>query len=165
MYSYTHYNRWLLLAITLLNGKVVQSFTPSGVAFSKPSKLQQPSISICAITQSSYMYPTFEPRLSFADTHKKRCLAQYLSAKESESSLEFVKAGDGDALQALFEKQCDKDGLMTKKSLVSIPLIDNLLVCSKNSNVCVKISFISVKRQKNRLIIFIFIVTIPIRRL
>lgn len=127
MYSYTHYNRWLLLAITLLNGKVVQSFTPSGVAFSKPSKLQQPSISICAITQSSYMYPTFEPRLSFADTHKKRCLAQYLSAKESESSLEFVKAGDGDALQALFEKQCDKDGLMTKKSLVSIPLIDNLL--------------------------------------
>ena len=43
--------------------------------------------------------------------------------------LKFVKANDGEALQALFEKQCDKDGLMTKKSLVSIPMIADLLVC------------------------------------
>ena len=41
---------------------------------------------------------------------------------------EFVKADDGEALQALFEKQCDGDGLMTKKSLVSIPMIADLLV-------------------------------------
>ena len=42
--------------------------------------------------------------------------------------LDFVKADDGEALQALFEKQCDQDGLMTKKSLVSIPMIADLLV-------------------------------------
>lgn len=47
-----------------------------------------------------------------------------------DDAFEFVKADDGEALQALFEKQCDKDGLMTKKSLVSIPMIADLLVRS-----------------------------------
>lgn len=45
-----------------------------------------------------------------------------------EGDVEFVKADDGAALQALFEKQCDQDGLMTKKALVSIPMIADLLV-------------------------------------
>lgn len=50
-------------------------------------------------------------------------------SQEDESMVDFVKADDGEALQALFEKQCDKDGLMTKASLVSIPMIADLLVC------------------------------------
>lgn len=40
------------------------------------------------------------------------------------------QAHDGEALQILFHKQCDKDGLMTKSMLQSIPAIQELLVCS-----------------------------------
>jgi hypothetical protein len=50
------------------------------------------------------------------------------SDSKTDNNSEFVKADDGGALQALFEKQCDQDGLMTKKSLVSIPMIADLLV-------------------------------------
>lgn len=38
------------------------------------------------------------------------------------------EAQDGEALQALFAKQCDKDGLMTKQMLKGIPAIQELLV-------------------------------------
>lgn len=44
-----------------------------------------------------------------------------------DSSLEFVKADDGEALQALFEQVSDENGLMTKETLMSIPIIDDLL--------------------------------------
>mmetsp|Transcript_9282 Transcript_9282/g.11725 ORF Transcript_9282/g.11725 Transcript_9282/m.11725 type:complete len:593 (-) Transcript_9282:76-1854(-) len=47
--------------------------------------------------------------------------------KDNSYGTEFVKADDGDALQILFGKQCDEDGLMTKKTLVSIPAIADLL--------------------------------------
>ena len=36
---------------------------------------------------------------------------------------------DGEDLQALFAKHCDKDGLMTKQMLKEIPAIQELLVC------------------------------------
>jgi hypothetical protein len=36
---------------------------------------------------------------------------------------------DGEDLQALFAKHCDKDGLMTKQMLKGIPAIQELLVC------------------------------------
>lgn len=42
--------------------------------------------------------------------------------------VEFVKADDLEALQALFAKECDADGLMTKASLEAIPAIAELLV-------------------------------------
>ncbi len=121
MHSFTHFNRLVVLAINLINGKVVQSFTPSGVL------LKNNKQTVINIPSTRIIQPV--------DILKKRCLDQHLSAKEGESSkvdnddvLEFVEASDGEALQSLFEKQCDKDGLMTKKSLVSIPLIDDLLV-------------------------------------
>lgn len=38
------------------------------------------------------------------------------------------EAQDGEALQALFAKQCDKDGLMTKQMLMAVPVIQELLV-------------------------------------
>lgn len=56
-----------------------------------------------------------------------------------ESMVDFVKADDGEALQALFEQQCDEDGLMTKASLVSIPMIADLLVCSSSFYCCLGI--------------------------
>jgi len=36
-------------------------------------------------------------------------------------------AGDGDALQALFKKRCDSDGLMTRETLSAVPAIIDLL--------------------------------------
>lgn len=42
----------------------------------------------------------------------------------------FVKADDLEALQALFAKECDAEGLMTKAALESIPAIAELLVRS-----------------------------------
>ncbi len=47
---------------------------------------------------------------------------------KSNAEYNYVKADDSEALRALFEKQCDQDGLMTKNALVSIPMIEELLV-------------------------------------
>lgn len=41
---------------------------------------------------------------------------------------DFVKAQDGEALQTLFAKQCDDDGLMTMDTLKKVPAIAELLV-------------------------------------
>ena len=41
---------------------------------------------------------------------------------------EFVEAEDLEALQALFTKYCDKEGLMTKEKVTKIPPIGELLV-------------------------------------
>lgn len=46
----------------------------------------------------------------------------------SKSEDEFVEAEDLEALQALFTKYCDKEGLMTKEKVTEIPPIDELLV-------------------------------------
>lgn len=42
-------------------------------------------------------------------------------------SLANAKAGDGNALQAMFSKRCDSDGLMTKETLSNLPAIMDLL--------------------------------------
>mmetsp|Transcript_13326 Transcript_13326/g.20207 ORF Transcript_13326/g.20207 Transcript_13326/m.20207 type:complete len:607 (-) Transcript_13326:57-1877(-) len=127
-----YFNLFVLLAVSLINGKLVQSFTPSTCnAFLKDNKVSVANVP--ETKQSSYS--RLEPTLTFVDIpEKRRLVTQCFSAKESETSkadnddvLEFVKAEDGEALQALFEKQCDKDGLMTKTKLVSIPLISDLL--------------------------------------
>ena len=46
----------------------------------------------------------------------------------SKSEDEFVEAEDLEALQALFTKYCDKEGLMTKEKVTTIPPIEELLV-------------------------------------
>ena len=42
----------------------------------------------------------------------------------------FVEADDMDAIQKLFNKFCDEDGLMTKASLVAMPPFSDMLVSS-----------------------------------
>jgi hypothetical protein len=53
-----------------------------------------------------------------------------MSSSESNigGEIEYVKADDGEALQALFAKQCDSNGLMTKEKLRAVPAIADLLV-------------------------------------
>lgn len=50
------------------------------------------------------------------------------SSSFSTSSSDAPSAHDGEALQALFNTQCDKDGLMTKQMLAQVPAIQELLV-------------------------------------
>ena len=45
-----------------------------------------------------------------------------------EGGVEYVEAEDGEAVQALFEKYCDDDGLMTKAAVKAVPSITDLLV-------------------------------------
>lgn len=45
----------------------------------------------------------------------------------AQDEVEFVKAEDGEALQALFSKFCDADGLMTKTTVKAVPAIAELL--------------------------------------
>jgi hypothetical protein len=50
------------------------------------------------------------------------------SSSSSETDDDAPEAQDGEALQALFAKQCDKDGLMTKQMLKAVHAIQELLV-------------------------------------
>lgn len=50
------------------------------------------------------------------------------SGSGSSEDLEFVEAEDFEALQVLFSKYCDKEGLMTKKAVMKIPAIADLMV-------------------------------------
>ena len=112
----------LLLASTFLN---VQSF------------LQVPAATrngFVASVNSQHIISSSTPlHQATPFIQKKKALIRVFMSKGEEDRnqndvLDFVKADDGEALQALFEKQCDQDGLMTKKSLVSIPMIADLLV-------------------------------------
>ena len=65
--------------------------------------------------------------------YEDSCLALYSSSKSSQQQSEvedgdFVEAEDLPAIQALFNKYCDKDGLMTKADLTSIPVFADMLV-------------------------------------
>ena len=64
-------------------------------------------------------------RLSAATAFRIRPLN--LAASEAEED-EFVEAKDLEALQKLFSKYCDKEGLMTKEAVKKIPSIAELLV-------------------------------------
>jgi len=48
-------------------------------------------------------------------------------ATDGSAEVEFVRADDLEALQALFAKECDVDGLMSKASLETIPAVAELL--------------------------------------
>ena len=50
------------------------------------------------------------------------------STQQQEDEDMFVEAQDLDALQQLFSKYCDKEGLMSKQNLEQIPAIAQLLV-------------------------------------
>ena len=63
-------------------------------------------------------------------TIARRSVMKLNSELSDEHLNQFTKADDGDALQILFSKHCDKDGLMTKQILTSVPVIKDLLVSS-----------------------------------
>jgi hypothetical protein len=58
------------------------------------------------------------------------CLSSNNNDDDDDDDL-FVEAEDFEALQALFARYCDSEGLITKKSFLSIPMIADLLVSGK----------------------------------
>jgi len=67
--------------------------------------------------------------------HALRIQPKYLTAaataKGDNDDDGFVEAQDLEALQGLFSKYCDKEGLMTKDAVQQIPLIAELLVSER----------------------------------
>jgi hypothetical protein len=60
----------------------------------------------------------------------------WTTTSSSNKNNESPQAHDGEALQALFSEQCDQDGLMTKDTLQSVPMIAELLVRNIYTHVC-----------------------------
>ena len=64
---------------------------------------------------------------------KSRTIGRPIALKMADPSnekdgIEFVAADDGDALQDLFSRICDNEGLMTKEAVKKVPSIAQLLV-------------------------------------
>ena len=53
--------------------------------------------------------------------------------RASPDDLERPPASDGEALQSLFSRHCDSDGLMTEQQLRAVPSLEDLLVSSSPS--------------------------------
>ena len=50
------------------------------------------------------------------------------SSSTSSSSVEYPPASDGEALQSLFAKHCNDEGLMTEREMRNVPAIKDMLV-------------------------------------
>lgn len=50
------------------------------------------------------------------------------NSNDDDAEVEFVPADDGEALQALFAKHCNSEGLMTQAELRAVPAIGDMLV-------------------------------------
>jgi len=57
------------------------------------------------------------------ETHATICLKMTSSLAADDS----VAATDGESLQIFFSKHCDKDGLMSKNTLVSLPIVSEMM--------------------------------------
>ena len=75
----------------------------------------------CIFVVGSPLIGAFTPSLSKFLHHPASGIHPPISVFMSEPQ-------DGEALQSLFAKQCDPDGLMTKTALAQVPSIADLMV-------------------------------------
>jgi len=107
---------------------VVSAFLPS----------RQPFLATKSLPPRVRQTPAFVVTASTAvlKIHAFRIQPQYLTASAAAEGANdddgFVEAQDLEALQALFSKYCDKEGLMTKDAVQQTPLIAELLVSERN---------------------------------
>jgi hypothetical protein len=66
--------------------------------------------------------------LTGAFTSSRSTFLPRLAVRGQPVGLGMSETQDGEALQTLFAKQCDSDGLMTKDALSQVPSIADLLV-------------------------------------
>lgn len=63
-----------------------------------------------------------------ASVFRRKGVDLYAASSDIENIAEFVEAENFEALQRLFSKFCDKEGLITKKAVMMIPAIADLMV-------------------------------------
>lgn len=104
-------NGYLMVTVGLLGTGVVSAFSFLALPLSQHSR--------CA----------FVPPMGFQQECRIRSNVprSLLLFSESKSASSSVAADDIDSLQALFNKYCDKDGLMTKAALAAMPPFCNML--------------------------------------
>lgn len=115
----------------------IESFSPTG---------RTPTLSTTDASQR-YSSPSRRSSLSFITSHiiqqqqlKKQhgdddnnpmllsMVATSSSSTSSSSSVEYPPASDGEALQSLFAKHCNDEGLMTEREMRNVPAIKDMLV-------------------------------------
>ena len=108
---------WLALLGMLLPAS--QSFAPTTTLTTRPQPTGTPFLAPRIALQK------YGPKLSsVVPFNGGVCLA----SSSVDASDGFVEAQDLEALQALFSKYCDEEGLMTKASAMQIPAIADLFV-------------------------------------
>lgn len=111
--------RWLVRLSVLQ--VVAQAFAPSILRF-PPRQQHLSQLTTTARFPASTTLPCGQ-RSVFSRT-------SYLQTKTTETVDGYVEAEDLDGLQDLFNRYCDREGLMTKNSVQQIPAIAELLVGS-----------------------------------
>ena len=116
----------------------IESFSPTG---------RTPTLSTTDASQR-YSSPSRRSSLSFITSHtiqqQKQLKKQHVdgdnnsillsmvatssSSTSSSSSVEYPPASDGEALQSLFAKHCNDEGLMTEREMRNVPAIKDMLV-------------------------------------
>ena len=118
----------------------IESFSPTG-------RTAVSSTSHVTTTSQRYSSPSRRSSFSFITTHiiqqqqlKKQhgdgdnnsillsMVATSSSSTSSSSSVEYPPASDGEALQSLFAKHCNDEGLMTEREMRNVPAIKDMLV-------------------------------------
>ena len=89
---------------------------------------QAASFGISIPRHSSLAHVIFSPKLYMLSQSNDGSFTS-TSSTSSNHNAAALDAHDGEALQHLFHKHCDKDGLMTKNMLMRVPAIQELLVC------------------------------------
>lgn len=125
---------WLVMTVTFsatlntrFGPKLVVSFSPtSPFIASRLCCSATAGTPACKSPLSSWAFLPSEERLQLRSGLLVRKMASEGGAS-NDKEVEYVEADDGEALQKLFAKQCDGDGLMTKSALRATPAIKELL--------------------------------------
>jgi len=106
------------MAVTLLALGYASSYAPHSFTFRPPA---------IATSARRFRHQRRHPRSIDTNFVVRSSVPSDDQSEVVKVSLANAKAGDGGALQALFSKRCDSDGLMTKETLSSLPAIMDLL--------------------------------------
>jgi hypothetical protein len=107
----------LIMQIALVSSFLTAPTTPSFVSISKSNCYLTPNL--VQTNKKSLIEECWMP----AKTSKLHMLSTSTSGAD-----DFVQADDFEALQKLFSKNCDDEGLMTRASVMQIPAISELMV-------------------------------------
>jgi len=110
--------------VTFLALGFASSFVPHGVTF-------RPTPAIATSRRHHHHHHQRHnrsiDRTKIITASSRNLIVRKSAPSDDEVVASLAKAGDGDALQTLFSKRCNTDGLMTKETLSNLPAINDLL--------------------------------------